>query len=294
LKAQFSLKANDGIVFLYLFISGLFIIFHRSQIPNFPQLIISRGIGFFIILILSREFDNQILRFLRYFYPFAFTTYFYGETGLFNQVLFPLFDSLLIRADEWIFGFQPALMFSHVFPQCWFSELMYFSYFSFYLFIFGFALYSYFHKTINFEAVTFQILFSLYFLYTMFWIFPSVGPQFFYPPDFASMPDSGWFSSLQKWVQHIGETPTGAFPSSHIAISWIILSLLWQHSKTAACFVFPFVFLLTLSTVYIKAHYVVDVIGGFVFVPILLRISYLLYYKIKPALITNYHLWKFK
>jgi len=82
------------------------------------------------------------------------------------------------------------------------------------------------------------------------------------------MPNSGIFSSLQKFIQHFGEQPTGAFPSTHIAISWLILFLIKKYYKNKAAFLLPFIILLSFSTVYIKAHYFIDIIGDFIIVPI--------------------------
>ena len=67
----------------------------------------------------------------------------------------------------------------------------------------------------------------------------------------------------------MGETPTGAFPSSHVGISWIILIIASKTYKKLLIVIYPFALLICFSTVYIKAHYLVDVIAGFISAPFL-------------------------
>ena len=72
----------------------------------------------------------------------------------------------------------------------------------------------------------------------------------------------GLFFNLVKGAQDAGERPTAAFPSSHIGISFILLYLVYPFSKKMFAGLLPFVVLLTLATVYIQAHYLVDAIAG--------------------------------
>ena len=64
------------------------------------------------------------------------------------------------------------------------------------------------------------------------------------------------------WLQSAGERPTGAIPSSHIGLMVTYMLLMWQHARKLFYWILPFSILLALSTVYIKAHYVIDVITG--------------------------------
>ncbi|RLJ09694.1 MAG: hypothetical protein DRP15_02800 [Candidatus Aenigmatarchaeota archaeon] len=66
-----------------------------------------------------------------------------------------------------------------------------------------------------------------------------------------------------------------AFPSSHVAISLIALFLNRKYNKYLIPIYFPFTITLFISTVYLYAHYFVDVLGG-VFIGILF------YYYVPP------------
>ena len=71
-----------------------------------------------------------------------------------------------------------------------------------------------------------------------------------------------------------------AFPSSHVAISLIALLFNFKYNRSLAVLFLPFTLLLFFSTIYIYAHYFVDVVGGilagmalYFLVPLLLRLA---------------------
>ena len=66
----------------------------------------------------------------------------------------------------------------------------------------------------------------------------------------------------------MGEKPTGAFPSSHVGMTLIYLWLLFRSERKAFWVVLPLACLLLTSTVYLKAHYLVDVLAGCVVAPV--------------------------
>ena len=62
-----------------------------------------------------------------------------------------------------------------------------------------------------------------------------------------------------------GERPTAAFPSSHVGICTVLMLLAWRaKSRRLTLFILPFFILMTLATVYIRAHYLIDVFAGWV------------------------------
>ena len=221
--------------------------------------------------------NNSLVKLLRGAYPILLSGYFYSETFFYNKLLLKDIDPILINADEVIFGFQPSVEFSSVFSSLLWSEIMYFSYFSFYLIIFAFVLYVFFKRRSFFAEAIFRLSFSLYFFYLFFSFIPSAGPQFYFNSPENSLPEAYFFNHVMHFIQDMAEQPTGAFPSSHVGVSIIIV---WLSYKKAASFfklLWPVVLLLIFSTVYIKAHYVVDVIGGLFIAPFILYLSNISY-----------------
>jgi membrane-associated phospholipid phosphatase len=258
----------EKIFLFYILITLVIILPGYSKTQHFQFLIFARILAMAIVFLFAYFSDNKN-GFIRNFYLLAFTSWFYGETGYFNNVFFYDLDNYLVIAEKWIFSGQPSIEFSEKFNNYWFSELMYFGYFSYYLVVFGFPLLLYLKKNPNFKFMLFIILSSFYLYYLFFAIIPTVGPQFWFPAQIQHVNEGGLFTFLVRLVQEIGETPTGAFPSSHVGITWLIVFLAAKYYKTALKVLIPVAILLSISTVYIKAHYVLDVIAGLISVPIL-------------------------
>ncbi len=199
--------------------------------------------------------------------------WFYGETAFMNNIIFDSFDSFLLKADFWLFGFQPSIEFSKIFNQFWFNELMNFGYFSYYFLTFLVCFIIYLRNRKQSFKVIFIISFSFYIYYLIFSIFPEVVPQYYFSQPMSQIPDAGFFREAVKFVQSVGEQPTGAFPSSHIGISIIFLIISKKYSSVLFWFILPFVIILFPATIYIKAHYFIDVIAGIITAPLIYQLS---------------------
>ena len=216
----------------------------------------------FLLVSLHNRGSNPIVGFVRYFLPFVFLSYWYPETFYFNNFIFDNLDHHFVKADQLLFGCQPSLEFSKRMSWSWFSELMYFGYFSYYFIFFGTALWFYFFCKKLVDRAIFVFVCSFYLFYVTFAILPVMGPQFYFPPPLNEIPDGYLFCKLMRFLQATAERPTGAFPSSHIGISFTVVLFVMQHCRVLLKYILPLFMILVLSTVYIKAHYLVDVLGG--------------------------------
>ena len=136
---------------------------------------------------------------------------------------------------------------------------------------------------------TFIILASFFVFYVVFIFLPVAGPQYYYVaagvdsiargefPNVGDyflthqepMPLPGWsegfFYKMVELAHATGERPTAAFPSSHVGVTFILLLLAWRSSsRVLFALVAVFFTLMCFATVYIQAHYVVDVLAGLV------------------------------
>ncbi len=205
--------------------------------------------------------------------------FFYGETAHLNTFLFPKIDPYLVAWDEWIFGYQPSIRFSEMANHPIFSELMFLAYFSYYLMPFIAFVAIWVYKRTYFEKFSFLILSGYFTYYLLFICIPAAGPQFYFTPPLNQIETSGFFGMLVKLIQKYGEAPTAAFPSSHIGISVMLLILLFRNFKKLAVLFLPFCLLLIFSTVYIKAHYFVDILAGILTGPLILAFNQYIYSK---------------
>ena len=98
-------------------------------------------------------------------------------------------------------------------------------------------------------------------------VFPDVGYHFNYIQDCLATPGytDGVFYQMVESAKAAGERPTAAFPSSHVGISTVLMLLAWRTGNRRFFYILlPFYVLLCLSTVYIQAHYAIDVLAGWV------------------------------
>jgi membrane-associated phospholipid phosphatase len=101
--------------------------------------------------------------------------------------------------------------------------------------------------------------------YTFFWLLPTVGPHFWFPPGLGPVLYQGYcFNHLLFFFTSGGEIRGGAFPSSHIAVA--VALTLFARIDTPR--LFPAMAAITLlmlpGVVYLHAHYLLDVPAGLV------------------------------
>ncbi len=229
------------------------------------------------LICFAEKHKSSFIFLLRQTYALILSGYFYSETVFYNKLIFNNIDPLLEKIEYYVFGMQVSVQFSEIITNKLFSELMYLSYFSFYLLIASFTLLLFFKSKNTFAKAVFQLSASLYIFYIIFAVFPSAGPQFYFLFPENSLPDAYLFDNIMHFIQKVAEQPTAAFPSSHVGVSVIILILSRKILPKFYIFILPIVFLLTLSTVYIKAHYAIDVIAAILIAPIVLYWSNILY-----------------
>jgi len=230
------------------------------------------------VLIYYDSLSKQaFIAFLRSIYPIILSGYFYSETVFYNKLLFQNIDPFLVKIEDAIFAMQPSIEFSSYISNKLYSELMYFGYFSFYLLILAFVLYAFYKRKEYYHQAIFKLSISMYLFYLLFSLIPSMGPQFYFSAPENTLPDAYFFDHIMHFIQAVAEQPTGAFPSSHVGISVIILMLSRKNVPVFFKIAWPFVLLIILSTVYIKAHYAIDIIGGLLIAPFILYLSNILY-----------------
>jgi len=275
-----NIKKIDFIFFGFMVLTTLQILIVITDLAGLmnillPRFVIVIGVG--VLLYCNQKISNRTLNFLRNVYPIFVSGFFYSETIHYNKLFFDDIDPYLIALEYQLFSSQPSVSFSSYFNSLLFSEMMYIGYFSFYLLIIGFTVYTYFKKTYLNEQSIFILCSSLYIYYYVFALIPAQGPQFFFDSPLNNLPKAYMFDKVMHFIQAIGEQPTGAFPSSHVAISLIILMISKDRAPQFFRIALPFSILLILSTVYIKAHYVVDVLAAFITAPLVLHISKSIY-----------------
>lgn len=248
---------------------------------------------FTIVAVLFIYYAAYLLKFpkftslIRLILPLAMLSHWYSETYEFNKH-FSNLDHLFATIEQNIFGFQPALVFAQNFSSKWVSEAFHLGYFSYFPMMIAVVLYCFFYQRRKFNRLGFIFLGSFFLYYLIFIFVPVAGPQFYFHaigmenvssgifPNIGSyfrynselLPgpgyENGFFYRFVEMSQAMGERPTAAFPSSHVGISTILMIWLFNNNKKIMFILAPFYLLLCGATVYIQAHYLIDVFAGWI------------------------------
>ena len=292
----------DYVTQFYAALIGLLIVlFHNNALPHWQWLVAAHAtcvVGIHaLIRIHATAPRNRILDFLRYFYPILLYTGFYRETGVLNHVFTGhYFDGIFMRLEEGIFGFQPSVSFMARLPHLPVSELFYVSYFSYYVMIAGVGLALYFQgreRFFHFVTVTSAIFYVCYLTYIFMPVlgplvfreaipgFPGQSEMSFFPLAYPEAVQSGPFFRIMKFIYVYFESRGAAFPSSHVAVATCTLYFSWRYIPRIRYAHLVAVILLSLSTVYCRYHYGIDVPAGILATAILLPITNHLYKKLR-------------
>ena len=284
------LFAVERISLIYNAITTILIVLLCSRMDH-PGVMLLERAGIvaitFGLIYLYQKYPCRLSAFIRMVVQMSFLAYWYPDTFEFNR-LFPNLDCFFASAEQWLFNCQPSVEFSKLCPDIWFSEPFNMGYFAYYPLIAIVAIYYFVFKFEWFEKASFVIVTS-FFLYYLIYIFvPVAGPQFYFPAigmdnveacNFLSIGDyfnhnaillpgpnfeQGLFFDLVEASQEVGERPTAAFPSSHVGISTILMIMAWRVNKKLCYGLAPFYALLCCATVYIQAHYLIDVFAGWI------------------------------
>lgn len=279
----------EWVVIGYLLITLLLMLFMYTKVHNPDSMLWGRFRVVTMTLALwavYRMMPCRLTRLCRIAAQMALLSWWYPDTYELNRLL-PNQDHRFAALEQALFGSQPALTFAQDWNHPVFSELMHLGYASYYPMIIVVTLFYFFRRYADFNRTSFVILTSFFLYYLVFIAIPVTGPQYYYLaagvdniahgtfPDMGSyfnlhaesLPIPGWtkgvFYHLVTDAHNAGERPTAAFPSSHVGVTTILLLLAWQtrNRKLVLCLL-PLFVLMCFATVYIQAHYAVDVLGG--------------------------------
>ena len=288
-ESRKGLFAVEKVTLIYNLLTSILILFMFQKLDHPGRMLLDRAMiaGMtFSLMYLYRLAPCKFSAFVRIAIQMSLLWYWYPDTYEFNR-FFPNLDHLFAAAEQWMFNGQPAIWFCQSMPHMWVSEAFNMGYFAYYPMILIVTMFYFIFRYELFEKVSFVIV-TTFFIYYLIYIFvPVAGPQYYFPAiglesvaqghfpaigDYFNhnqelLPgpgyDHGLFYNLVEGSQQVGERPTAAFPSSHVAISTLLMILAWRGSRILFFLLMPFYVLLCGATVYIQAHYLIDSIAGF-------------------------------
>ena len=242
------------------------------------------NLGFWIIIsflaFASTEPEFRLLRFLHDWYPVAAIFLIFKEVYVVIQTVGrPDIDTALINLDRAIFGADPTVWISR-FSLPVLTEILQIAYVSYYLLMITLAAELYLRK--NYEKFAYGIFaFTYGFMlsYLGYILFPAVGPRFtlhafnsietelpgLYVTDFLRQFINAGESIPNGVANPIAVAQRDAFPSGHTQMIVMVMYFASKYRLKSRYVLYAMGTLLIISTVYLRYHYVVDLIAGVLF-----------------------------
>ena len=256
-----NLTTTDRITILYNFILVIFTVIFRVKIAAYAyHLAFNLSIILIVLLLSFRRKSSLSLCTVSLWYPLVLYGLLYYQTGLINRLVVPQFlDGFFMHLDVRIFGEFPAFFLRGKQGNAFFDEFFHFFYFSYYLIIplTGILL---FRKDVKlFERFIFQLSSLFYLCFLIYILLPVEGPitvrnEYYH--------QGGLFQTMVDFIYAGGENPGAAFPSSHVAATFLVAWWGSTHFKRMKIPYWLTCLFLSIATVYCMFHYAVDVIGG--------------------------------
>ena len=260
------LRPSDWITVVYLAITGVLACIFHKNLRWWGIYVVSHAgaiCSLFLLAFLPEDSLPSPLQVLRDWYPITTILIFYLEIPPLTQMVIQRYlDDRIVDFEGQLFNGQPSIYFSERFPSRWLSELLHLCYFSYYPIVFGLATVLYFqgrHEAFH-EVVFGEILtFNLCLIWYIF--MPVIGPYYKFEK-IRGLLAEGFFFKLIHMILSSASSKGTAFPSSHCAISVIVVLYAAHYHPVVFAILCPFGVGLVVATVYARMHYAVDAILG--------------------------------
>ena len=262
-----------------LFLTALNVLFH-ARVEEWALLAAINLVIIIAVLLLARkaeESKSRLLIGLHRWYCYLIILFIFKEIYRMVHPIHPTdYDQLFISIDRWMFGVNPTQWIAQ-FAHPLLTELLQIAYFSYYILfiILGVSLYRR-YAIGDFDKAAFLIVYGFYLSYLGYFSLPGVGPRFTLH-DFSTietdLPGVLLTNVLRAFI-NVGESipPSHAdainlvqrdvFPSGHTQLTIIVMTLAFRYKISARWLVLILGSLLIVSTIYLRYHYVVDLLAG--------------------------------
>jgi membrane-associated phospholipid phosphatase len=182
-------------------------------------------------------------------------------------------DQALIGLDQRLFGFQASLVLQRIISPG-LTAWMAFSYFFHIVNIPLVACFIYMRRERSRFREMMSGLMVVSFLGLLgYLLVPAIGPMYTLRNQYTvPLHQAGWMFSREVDFMDFARIRRDVFPSLHAAIAFVVWLYAYRNSKRLFWILSPMILSLWLSTVYLRYHYLIDVVVGLILAPL----SYLL------------------
>lgn len=277
------LRTVDAVIVAFMVFLSVFDVVFSAKIAGWYLFVAANFAVIGGVIALAHSFErtgNPALGLVRDWYPAGLIFFSFKEMYVIIQGMGRGdFDALFIAADRWLFGVDPTVWVSR-FASPLVTEILQIAYMSFYFLMIAFAVeLAVKRERGKFDYVFFVVIYGFFLSYLGYLTFPAVGPRFtlhdFTATD-TELPGVWLAAGIRDFLNAGESIPKGAmnaiaiaqrdvFPSGHTQMTLIVMFLAWKYKIRIRHVLYLFGSLLVVSTVYLRYHYVVDVLAGAVF-----------------------------
>jgi membrane-associated phospholipid phosphatase len=260
------LRPADALNFFVLVVLTILAVMFRNRIEHAPFLILLYS-GLILCQALLMRFRDRS-RLIHWTYHLIFPTIsilaIFDSLELIVHSINPRdIDPLLIKLDYLLFGGHPTVMMERIITPL-LTDLLQLAYSSYYFLAVTLGAVLLIKKDETaFDRSLFLIMFCFYLSYAGYLLFPALGPRFTMNHlQHTDLQGLLVFEPIHELLNRLEGVKRDAFPSGHTGIALTVLFLARKFEKRLYWLFLPFVGALVFSTVYLRYHYVVDVLAG--------------------------------
>ncbi len=178
-------------------------------------------------------------------------------------------DQALIALDQRLFGFQASMVLQRIISPgmtAWMS----FAYFFHIINIPLVACFLYVRRDCaRFREMMSGIMVVSFFGLLGYLLVPAIGPMFTLRNQYTvPLHQSIWMFNREVDFMNFARIRRDVFPSLHVAMSFMIWLYAYRNSKKLFWILSPLILSLWLSTLYLRYHYLIDVVAGLILAPL--------------------------
>lgn len=273
----------DFVSMVFLLLLTVLNLLFYARVPLWWALVPCNVVVVVAIVVVARLAETRktkVLIGIHRWYCYPFVLFVFKEIYEMIHHIHPTdYDQLFIAIDHWMFGINPTQwLFQFAHPLL--TEILQTAYFSYYLIfiIVGVEIYRR-YPIDKFDHAAFLIVYGFYLSYLGYFLLPAVGPRFtlhdfsrlesdlpglVLTPIFRGIINAGE-SISRDTVDPIAVVQRDVFPSGHTQLTLVCTYLAFHYRLRSRWLIAVLATLLIIGTVYLRYHYVVDLLGGVLF-----------------------------
>ena len=275
-----SLSPVDFISTVFLLLLTILNVAFSSRIPVWKVLVlinVSAIVAVFFMAFLAESRKTSLLIGIHRWYCYPFILFVFKEIyQMIHRINSTDYDQLFIAIDHWMFGVNPT-QWLYRYSNPILTEILQSAYFSYYVIflLVGVEIYRR-YPLEKFDHAAFLIVYGFYLSYLGYFLLPAIGPRFtlhnfsdlehdlpgvFLTPIFRAIINAGESipSGLSNPVEYVQRD---VFPSGHAQLTLVCTYLAFRYRLHSRWFICILASLLIVGTVYLRYHYVIDLIAG--------------------------------